>query len=229
MQEWFKARNIWGAAILALSDAEAGRLAKALWQYTMTGELTELSGAEKGIFALILMTLNQDEANNAELSKKRALAGSIGGKQKIANQANANFATEEEANQANASNKNKNKEIRDKKKDIDILFDRFWSEYPRKEAKQAAKAEFEKLKPTEELLLTMLEAIEKQKQSTQWQESGGQYIPHPRTWLHNKRWEDEVKQTSTKAPPVQQYTQRDYSAEQDEAMQRMLQMAKEGA
>lgn len=229
MQEWFKARNIWGAAILALSDAEAGRLAKALWQYTMTGELTELSGAEKGIFALILMTLSQDEANNAELSKKRALAGSIGGKQKVANQASANFATEEEANQANASNKNKNKEIRDKKKDIDILFDRFWSEYPRKEAKQAAKAEFEKLKPTEELLLTMLEAIEKQKQSTQWQESGGQYIPHPRTWLHNKRWEDEVRQTSTKAPPVQQYTQRDYSSEQDEAMQRMLQMAKEGA
>lgn len=229
MQEWFKARNIWGAAILALSDAEAGRLAKALWQYTMTGELTELSGAEKGIFALILMTLNQDEANNAELSKKRAFAGSIGGKQKVANQASANFATEEEANQANASNKNKNKEIRDKKKDIDILFDRFWSEYPRKEAKQAAKAEFEKLKPTEELLLTMLEAIEKQKQSTQWQESGGQYIPHPRTWLHNKRWEDEVRQTSTKAPPVQQYTQRDYSAEQNEAMQRMLQMAKEGA
>lgn len=229
MQEWFKARNIWGAAILALSDAEAGRLAKALWQYTMTGELTELSGAEKGIFALILMTLNQDEANNAELSKKRALAGSIGGKQKIANQANANFATEEEANQANASNKNKNKEIRDKKKDIDILFDRFWSEYPRKEAKQAAKTEFEKLKPTEELLLTMIQSIEKQKQSTQWQESGGQYIPHPRTWLHNKRWEDEVRQTSTKAPPVQQYTQRDYSAEQNEAMQRMLQMAKEGA
>lgn len=229
MQEWFKARNIWGAAILALSDAEAGRLAKALWQYTMTGELTELSGAEKGIFALILMTLNQDEANNAELSKKRALAGSIGGKQKIANQANANFATEEEANQANASNKNKNKEIRDKKKDIDILFDRFWSEYPRKEAKQAAKAEFEKLKPTEELLLTMIEAIEKQKQSTQWQESGGQYIPHPRTWLHNKRWEDEVTQTPAKAPSAQQYTQRDYSAEQNEAMQRMLQMAKEGA
>ena len=227
MQEWFKARNIWGAAILALSDAEAGRLAKALWQYTMTGEQIELSGAEKGIFALILMTLSQDEANNAELSKKRALAGSIGGKQKVANQANANFATEEEANQANASNKNK--ERREKNKNIDILFDRFWSEYPRKEAKQAAKAEFEKLKPTEELLLTMLEAIEKQKKSTQWQESCGQYIPHPRTWLHNKRWEDEVTQTPAKAPSAQQYTQRDYSSEQNEAMQRMLQMAKEGA
>lgn len=111
MKEWFKARNIWGAAIMTLSDAEAGRLMKALWNYTMTGEQQNLSGAEKGIFALILMTLGQDDARESEISEKRAAAGSIGGKQKVANQANANFATEEIANQANACNKNKNKNI----------------------------------------------------------------------------------------------------------------------
>lgn len=111
MKEWFKARNIWGAAIMTLSDAEAGRLMKALWNYTMTGEQQNLSGAEKGIFALILMTLGQDDARESEISEKRAAAGSIGGKQKQANQANANFATEEIANQANACNKNQNKNI----------------------------------------------------------------------------------------------------------------------
>ena len=111
MKDWFKARNIWGAAILTLSDAEAGRLMKALWSYTMTGEQPNLSGAEKGIFALILMTLSQDDSRESEISEKRAQAGSIGGKQKVANQANANFATNEEANQANATNKNKNKNI----------------------------------------------------------------------------------------------------------------------
>lgn len=121
MQDWFKARNIWGAAIMALSDAEAGRLMKALWYFTMTGEKQTLSGAEKGIFALILMTLSQDEANNAELSKKRSLAGTIGGKQRAANQANACFAIENEANQANACNKSKNKETEtEKEKDIFI-------------------------------------------------------------------------------------------------------------
>ena len=85
MKDWFKARNIWGAAIIAMSDAEAGRLAKAVWTYTMTGEQQNLSGAEKGIFAMILMTLGQDEQANADISQKRALAGSMGGKQTQAN------------------------------------------------------------------------------------------------------------------------------------------------
>lgn len=66
MKEWFKARNIWGAAFLSLSDAEAGRLAKALWSYTMGIELPNLSGAEKAIFAMILMTLGQDKEVGAQ-------------------------------------------------------------------------------------------------------------------------------------------------------------------
>ena len=109
MKEWFKARNIWNGAFTALSDAEAGRLAKALWHYTTTGEQVELSGNEKGCFAMIIYTLQQDEADNGTLSEKRREAGGKGGKQRVANQANANFASENEANQASASNKNKNK------------------------------------------------------------------------------------------------------------------------
>lgn len=96
MKDWFKARNIWGAAILSLSDAEAGRLAKALWSYTMSGEEQNLSGAEKGIFAMIQLTLSQDDCRESEISEKRAIAGALGGKQKQANIANANFATKEE-------------------------------------------------------------------------------------------------------------------------------------
>ena len=110
MNDWFKARNIWGSAILSLSDAEAGRLAKALWTYTMTGEQQNLSGAEKGIFALMLMTLGQDEQANADISKKRALAGSMGGKQKQANSSKCYQNKQMIANEANATNKNKNKE-----------------------------------------------------------------------------------------------------------------------
>ena len=110
MKEWFKARNIWNGAFTALSDAEAGRLAKALWHYTTTGEQVELSGNEKGCFAMIIYTLQQDEADNGTLSEKRRSAGEKGGKQRVANQANANFATNYEANQANASNKSKNTE-----------------------------------------------------------------------------------------------------------------------
>ena len=69
----------------------------------------------------------------------------------------------------------------------------------------------------EDLLEKMLQSIEKQKASSQWQDE--QYIPHPTTWLHGKRWEDEVaksqKQNSNirqmPSNPAQNYTQRDYS------------------
>lgn len=107
MKEWFKARNIWGASILDLSDAEAGRLAKAVWTYSMTGEAPNLSGNEKAVFALIRYQLSADNQEAETLAKTRAEAGSKGGKQKVANQANATFATE---NEAIAYNKNKNKE-----------------------------------------------------------------------------------------------------------------------
>lgn len=227
MKDWFKARNIWGAAIQTLSDAEAGRLMKAIWSYTMTGEQQNLSGAERGIFALILMTLSQDEEQAIDLSKKRAEAGAIGGRQRQANQAIANFASNEIANHANASNKNKSKNIEtEKEKEVkEKLFSMFWESYPRHENKPAAKKAFERLKPDEDLLQIMLTAIERQKGSAQWQEDGGHYIPHPATWLNGRRWEDEL-QVSTKgrAVPAQQYGQRDYSGEQEEAVQRMLSM-----
>lgn len=111
MNDWFKARNIWGAAILALSDAEAGRLMKALWTYTMTGEQQNLSGAEKAIFAMILMTLGQDEQKATNISAVRAAAGSTGGKQTQANSSKRKQNEQTEANASNCSNKNKNKEI----------------------------------------------------------------------------------------------------------------------
>ena len=218
MKEWFKARNIWGAAIMTLSDAEAGRLAKALWAYTMTGEEQNLSGAEKGIFALITMTLSQDDYKDSDISEKRASAGSKGGKQKAANLANDNFAKEDIANLANATNKNKSK---NKEKDIesirpneniqDRLFDKFWSVYPRHEGKQNALKAFTKLKPDEQLLETMVNAIVKQKQTSQWADP--QYIPYPATWLNGRRWEDEPIKASAGGKKVlaQQYEQREYN------------------
>lgn len=106
MKEWFKARNVWFGAFTALSDAEAGRLAKALWAYTATGEEVELSGNEKGCFAMIKFTLQLDESESNDLSEVRRQAGQKGAEAK---KANASFAKANEANEANADNKNKSK------------------------------------------------------------------------------------------------------------------------
>lgn len=82
MKEWFKARNIWGAAILSMSDEEAGRFAKALWTLTMTGEAMDLEGSEKGLMAIASMMLQMDDQKASDLSAVRAEAGAKGGQQK---------------------------------------------------------------------------------------------------------------------------------------------------
>ena len=106
MKEWFKARNIWGAAITALSDEEAGRVAKAVWAYTMDGEIQTIEGAGKGILAMILMTLAQDEERDNDISAKRSYAAKV-----MHLQANASKCIQVQANDSKCTNKNKNKNI----------------------------------------------------------------------------------------------------------------------
>jgi hypothetical protein len=70
-------------------------------------------------------------------------------------------------------------------------FERFWACYPRKVGKGAALDEWRKLKPDAALSEMIAAAVEAQKVAPQWQKDGGQFVPHPRTWLHQRRWEDQ--------------------------------------
>lgn len=76
-------------------------------------------------------------------------------------------------------------------------FETWWKGYPRKVGKlQAAKAFQKALRMTDESKL--FEAVKEQSSSPQWKKDGGQFIPHPATWLNQGRWEDEVEMTEAK-------------------------------
>lgn len=77
-------------------------------------------------------------------------------------------------------------------------FDAFWKIYPRRVAKQAAEREWTRLSPDAELQQTILKAVEQQRTCPQWVKEGGQFIPHARTWLSQKRWEDEPEPTGAR-------------------------------
>ena len=79
-------------------------------------------------------------------------------------------------------------------------FDEFWKAYPRKEAKGNAEKAWKKVNPS--LLPVILEAIDRQKSSTQWREANGKYIPLPASWLNARRWEDEVESTLPAQEPT---------------------------
>lgn len=71
-------------------------------------------------------------------------------------------------------------------------FETFWNCYPRKIGKKAARKAWQKAtdKPC---LAALLEALDQQKRSEQWLKEGGQFIPHPTTWLNQGRWDDVVQ------------------------------------
>lgn len=94
------------------------------------------------------------------------------------------------------------------------LFDEFWNNYPRKIGKQKCANWFRIHKADKPLLEKMLNAINEQKQSEQWQRDNGQYIPHPYTWLNQGRWEDETEIDLT-AKPTKEQIEKQNQVEQD--------------
>lgn len=73
------------------------------------------------------------------------------------------------------------------------LFARFWGLYPNKKGKTAAEKAWHKLKVTEALFTEIADGLGRYCVSREWTKDGGQYIPHPATWLNGKRWQDEVR------------------------------------
>lgn len=71
-------------------------------------------------------------------------------------------------------------------------FEKFWEQYPNKKAKDRALKAWLALRPSVELQATILAAIGRQRQGRDWLKDGGQFIPHPATWLNSAGWMDEV-------------------------------------
>jgi len=72
------------------------------------------------------------------------------------------------------------------------LFARFWKLYPRKVGKANAEKAWSKLKVDADLFERMASALAAWAVSPDWTKDGGQFIPHPATWLNGKRWDDEL-------------------------------------
>lgn len=96
--------------------------------------------------------------------------------------------------QQTTSNKNNNiPPISPKGELYSDAFLSFWSAYPRKVGKGSAWKAWKRLRPDSALLTAILSAVAVQKGAPAWERDGGQYVPHPATWLNQRRWEDEIE------------------------------------
>ena len=77
-------------------------------------------------------------------------------------------------------------------------FGDFWKVYPRKVAKPAAIKAWVRLNPNDETLRRIISAVRNQSTCPDWVKDGGQFIPHPATYLNQRRWEDMIEAIETK-------------------------------
>ena len=92
-------------------------------------------------------------------------------------------------------------------------FDEFWSAYPKKKAKEAAKKisiRIPKLKDckyfivitskrteiSEYIIKEIIQAVIESAKTKDWLKENGKYIPYPATYLNGKRWEDERNESN---------------------------------
>jgi hypothetical protein len=71
----------------------------------------------------------------------------------------------------------------------EMYFEDFWYKYPKKVGKQEAIKSWKKAKPD---ILQVIDALNWQIPSKQWQQEDGKYIPNPATYLNQGRWMDEA-------------------------------------
>lgn len=85
---------------------------------------------------------------------------------------------------------------------VENLFEQFWVAYPqcfRKANKKGCKAKFLKIKNLESIFPDIMNSLELQKRSKQWNEQDGQFIPAPLTWINQERWTIQDTRTERKA------------------------------
>lgn len=108
------------------------------------------------------------------------------------------------------------------KSEIPEIFSRFYSAYPRKVSKPAALRAWKGLK-ADAALTDRIIADVKRRCDTEWKGQAIQYIPHPSTYLNQRRWEDETAPTERKEAghrgidpqenPALNFEQREYKDE----------------
>lgn len=145
------------------------------------------------------------EARRRERSESGKRGGKASAKKRLENpssawkkvQANLTTASSSSSSSSNKTPQTPQGADGNGHKNTSKYFDIFWKSYPRKEAKQPAYKSFWKINPSEDLLGIMVDWLEQAKDSEQWQDM--KLIPHPSTWLNQRRWEGNT-------PPPRNFT-----------------------
>ncbi len=171
-----------------LTDEQAGKLFKAIYAYQIDEEI-KLDQIIKMVFLPFKNQFARDDSKYLETCERRAIAGSKGGKQKVAN---ASKSKQTVANLPVTVTDTVNVTVTDndilleKETKDTYTFKQFWNDYGKKVDKTKCSKKFAKL--TEKEKFALKEKVPQYVIST----PEVQYRKNPLTYLNGKCWEDEI-------------------------------------
>lgn len=196
-----------------LNNDEYRQVMDAVCAYAFCGERVELDGYASAVFELMLPNIESSISKRESGKKGGRPSKDDEAKTKTESGLNQNKKCLKAESDLVISNKNKDKnknknieqeeeieveveEEKEKEKPSANIytsdrFNQFWQIYPKKVGKKAALTAWKRANITDEIFQKILDVIDKQKNSEQWQKNNGQFIPNPATWINQGRWDDE--------------------------------------
>jgi len=197
-----------------LTNEEAGELFNAIKDYQNDVD-SNLKGLVRVAFSPFKNQFVRDAEKYEMTCKRRAEAGSKGGKQKVANaskskQKVANVADSVSKNDSDSDSKSDSKNNNDLNNTSVSRFSEFWDLYGKKVDTKKCEAKFNKLTKTE--VDALFSKLPDYIRST----PDKQYRKNPVTWLNGKCWNDEIQLPLTnnqqgKASALHNLSNKDYS------------------
>jgi len=137
------------------------------------------------------LSVKNFDRHNGETAKTRAMTA-----KRVQKHANAKLTQNLTVGALPREEKRRSKPISE---NTDPRFDQFWSVYPKKKARGAAEKAWRSAHVNGDFD-RLIEAVRQQSISEDWVKDGGKFIPHPATWISQKRWLDEIGVGSSSSP-----------------------------
>ena len=175
-----------------MTNEQAGVFIKTIYKYQLTGESPALDFAMEMAIAPFINQYKRDDKNYQTTCERRRIAGSKGGKQKVANASNSKQHLANLADSDSKSDSDSKKDSKNKKEKQLEQFESFWNIYNKKTGRAEVEKKFIAAlkKDSFENILSGLQAFVKSRGED------SKYWKNPSTWLNQECWKDELQTVS---------------------------------
>lgn len=175
------------------TDLSESTIKRWLKKFESAGQITVKGTNKYSVISVINYAKYQDRENNVNQQMTEQVNQQVN--QQVTEQVNHNRTNKQSNNSNQETNKEEKVSKDTSKKKVELLDDReywfeeFWKVYPRRVAKQTALKAFSKACKTEADYVAIMSGLRDALPGLM--EKDPTYIPHPATWLNQRRWEDE--------------------------------------